>query len=223
MRTLILLVLSAVVGALLSLVALTAPAVAADRDCGDFRTQAAAQQFFLNAGGPRRDPHGLDYDGDGVACESNPCPCSTSTSGGNQPAAPTGAQRAKITRVVDGDTVHVRLASGARRQVRLVGIDTPEVSGRECGHARATGSLRRLAPVGSWVRLVRDGKQANRDRYGRLLRYVVRSGKDVNRAQVARGWAKVLVVGRGFDRVRNYRGAQSAARAHRRGVWRLCR
>ena len=41
-----------------------------DRDCADFSTQAEAQAFF-NATGPG-DPHKLDSDGDGVACESLP-------------------------------------------------------------------------------------------------------------------------------------------------------
>jgi Excalibur calcium-binding domain len=52
-----------------------ASARAADRDCGDFATQRKAQIFFLRHGGPRRDPHRLDADNDGVACEANPCPC----------------------------------------------------------------------------------------------------------------------------------------------------
>lgn len=43
-----------------------------DRDCGDFRTHSAAQAFFEAAGGPARDPHRLDGDNDGVACESLP-------------------------------------------------------------------------------------------------------------------------------------------------------
>jgi hypothetical protein len=46
-----------------------------DRDCRDFRTQRAAQFYFLRHGGPRRDPDRLDGDHDGVACEDNPCPC----------------------------------------------------------------------------------------------------------------------------------------------------
>jgi len=41
-----------------------------DRDCGDFRSQRQAQRFFEAAGGPTRDPHRLDGDDDGVACES---------------------------------------------------------------------------------------------------------------------------------------------------------
>ena len=41
-----------------------------DRDCGDFETQAEAQAFFEAAGGPDKDRHRLDGDGDGVACAS---------------------------------------------------------------------------------------------------------------------------------------------------------
>ena len=43
-----------------------------DRDCGDFDTHAEAQAFFLAAGGPDQDPHRLDRDKDGSACESLP-------------------------------------------------------------------------------------------------------------------------------------------------------
>lgn len=40
-----------------------------DKNCSDFSSAAKAQQFFLASGGPHRDPHGLDKDGDGNACE----------------------------------------------------------------------------------------------------------------------------------------------------------
>lgn len=43
-----------------------------DRDCGDFATHEEAQAFFVAAGGPARDPHRLDGDGDGIACERLP-------------------------------------------------------------------------------------------------------------------------------------------------------
>jgi hypothetical protein len=52
-----------------------AGASANDKDCSDFATQRAAQFFFLRHGGPRHDPHRLDADHDGIACEDNPCPC----------------------------------------------------------------------------------------------------------------------------------------------------
>lgn len=38
-------------------------------DCSDFPSSAAAQKFFLAQGGPASDPHNLDGDGDGLACE----------------------------------------------------------------------------------------------------------------------------------------------------------
>lgn len=43
--------------------------IADDLDCADFNASAAAQRFFLAAGGPIRDDHNLDADGDGLACE----------------------------------------------------------------------------------------------------------------------------------------------------------
>ncbi len=43
-----------------------------DRDCGDFGTWQEAQTFYEAAGGPERDLHRLDPDGDGIACESLP-------------------------------------------------------------------------------------------------------------------------------------------------------
>lgn len=41
-----------------------------DRDCGDFATQEEAHAFYEAAGGPQTDPHRLDSDNNGVACES---------------------------------------------------------------------------------------------------------------------------------------------------------
>ncbi len=43
-----------------------------DRDCFDFATHEEAQRFFIAAGGPSRDPHRLDGDHDGIACEALP-------------------------------------------------------------------------------------------------------------------------------------------------------
>ena len=46
--------------------------IEADKDCSDFKTQKEAQDFFIENGGPASDPHKLDQDKDGVACESLP-------------------------------------------------------------------------------------------------------------------------------------------------------
>ena len=226
------LVLALVVGVLGTLASTTVASSAVDFDCGDFATQKAAQTWFVDHGGPRLDPARLDADGDGVACESNPCPCSTSrtgSGGASTPAKLPGAvvrSRGHLVKVVDGDTVDVRLGSGAVARVRLIGIDTPEVyGGLECGGRQASDALRRGLPPGTRVRLVSDPSQDLRDRYGRLLRYVIRAhdGRDMNRTQVRAGWATVYVYARTpFRRLASYRDAQRAARASLLGAWRLC-
>ena len=43
-----------------------------DRDCSDFDSWQQAQDFFLSEGGPEDDPHKMDGNSDGVACESLP-------------------------------------------------------------------------------------------------------------------------------------------------------
>ncbi len=203
-----------------------------DRDCGDFATQAAAQAFML-ASGPG-DPHGLDgSDNDGRACESKPCPCATTAPqpfvGGTsqqpqpQPSA-VRRNRGNVVKVTDGDTLKVRIRGIGVRDIRIIGIDTPEVyGGVQCGARKASRHMRELAPVGSTVTLISDPSQDDRDRYGRLLRYVERKGKDVGRAQVNRGQAKVYVYDHTpFRRTAGYRHVQRGARQHHRGSWGTC-
>nr|WP_300046273.1 excalibur calcium-binding domain-containing protein [uncultured Nocardioides sp.] len=205
-----------------------------DRDCGAFASQAGAQNFFLNAGGG--DPHRLDDDGDGVACESNPCPCIGRGNTAPQQLADTGnsqthsqqgprtyRETGNVVRVVDGDTLHVRLRGGSQVSVRMLGIDTPE-RGR-CGANDATANLRRLAPVGSTVHLVSDRTQAAKDRYGRLLRYVQRQGGygDLSFRQAWDGFTRPYVFGgKPVARHREYVRAIDNARDHARGAWRGC-
>lgn len=41
-----------------------------DQDCDDFSNQTEAQLFYYAAGGPFRDPHSLDADSNGIACDN---------------------------------------------------------------------------------------------------------------------------------------------------------
>jgi hypothetical protein len=43
-----------------------------DHDCSDFETRYEAQLFYEANGGPEYDPHDLDRDNDGSACDWNP-------------------------------------------------------------------------------------------------------------------------------------------------------
>lgn len=222
-RNLALLLLSALVVPLLWLASAGPAQAFVDKDCSDFDTQAQAQNFYEN-NNPGSDPHRLDGDdNDGIVCESLPCPCSTGGGGGGGGSTTTVLkQRAKIVKIVDGDTVDARIsATGVVKRVRLLGIDTPEAG--TCGYTTATSSMKNLTPVGTIVTLVSDPSQSLKDRYGRLLRYVMKSGVDMNRAQVWRGMAKLYVVsGDPFRRVASYRDALASARNHNRGLWKSC-
>jgi endonuclease YncB( thermonuclease family) len=210
------------------------PAGAADRDCSDFDNQAQAQQFFIDQGGPERDPHRLDgSDPDGVACESLPCPCSRAKDRGGSESRPSRraqAIRARVTKVVDGDAIRVKPLERTRRSfytVRLIGIDTPETrrpgTPVECGGPEASENLKGIAE-GRRVVLRTDPSQETFDRYDRLLAYATRyDRRQLQLAQLHAGWAKVYVyAGKLFRRVRAFRRAQRSARRAGRGVWGDC-
>lgn len=91
-----------------------------------------------------------------------------------------------VTMIIDGDTI--LLENG--ESVRYLGVDTPEthhpVRGLECYGPEATERNRELVG-GKLVRL--EGDQTDRDRYGRLLRYVYVDGVFVNAELVEEGYA----------------------------------
>ena len=143
---------------------------------------------------------------------------------GTAPSAPPAAgQAATVRRVVDGDTIDVRIA-GANRRVRLLQVDTPEVYfGAECYGAKASAAVKRLLPVGTTVTLYDDPALDRTDAYGRILRYVFRGTTNVNVSLVANGYAAPY-----FYRGERGRYAASlervarAAIAARRGLWGAC-
>jgi micrococcal nuclease len=126
---------------------------------------------------------------------------------------------ASVSRVVDGDTVHVQLRSGRDERVRLIGIDTPEIG--ECDAGRATALAQRLA-AGRAATLIGDPTQATRDRYGRLLAYVVVPGAgDLGYRELAQGYARVYVY-RPFTRLTLYRRAARIGRTKPDSLARAC-
>ena len=136
-----------------------------------------------------------------------------------------GPGLATVERVVDGDTVSVRLA-GRTERVRLLGIDTPESikadTPVECFAKEAAGRLSALLPRRATVRLVRDVEE--RDRYGRLLAYVYRQpdGLFVNLDLVRGGYAQLLTYPPNLAHVDEMRQAAGDARRAGRGLWGSC-
>ena len=138
-------------------------------------------------------------------------------------ALPQGA--AVVTKVVDGDTLRVRLQD-AEEAVRLIGVDTPESvkpgTPVECFAKEASGYLAQLVPPGTEVRLVRDIEA--RDRYGRLLAYVYRSrdGLFVNLALAKDGYAAPLTIPPNVAHAEQFAAAAGQARRADAGLWRMC-
>ncbi len=120
---------------------------------------------------------------------------------------------ADVVRIVDGDTIRV-LVDGVEEKVRLIGIDTPEVG--ECLADRATARLTELIGDGP-VHLAPD--VSDRDRYGRLLRYVEVDGTFVNAVLVAEGLAISRPFAPDTARQDELDAAQDQARRAGRGLW----
>jgi endonuclease YncB( thermonuclease family) len=90
-----------------------------------------------------------------------------------------------VTAIIDGDTVDVLGSDGTTERVRLIGMDAPEFG--ECGFDPAA-ELMALLVLDREVALVR-GTQNDRDRFGRLLRYVDADGVDAGLELVRVGLA----------------------------------
>jgi micrococcal nuclease len=139
-----------------------------------------------------------------------------------EPADGGGTGLAKVTRVVDGDTLEVRL-DGRSEKVRLIGVDTPESvrpgTPVECYAKAASAETRRLVG-GRRVTLRFDVER--RDRYGRLLAYVYRDGLFVNAALVQRGYARTLTIPPNVEHAGELARLARTARHEGRGLWHAC-
>lgn len=143
----------------------------------------------------------------------------STASGGRPPGAAT------VTRVIDGDTIEVRLA-GRLERVRLLGIDTPESvkpgTPPECFSHEASAATTGYLPKGTTVALVRDVEA--RDDYGRLLAYVYRERDHsfVNLWLVEQGFAGLLTYPPNVAHAAQLQQASSRARDAGRGLWSTC-
>ena len=97
--------------------------------------------------------------------------------------------RATIDRVIDGDTVDVRVDLGfhvgLKVRTRLFGLDAPEVSTPEGRVSR--DRLRERLPAGAEVRI--ETFKAAGDKYGRWLATIWLDGASVNEWLVVEGLA----------------------------------
>lgn len=130
---------------------------------------------------------------------------------------------ARVLRVVDGDTISVRIG-GRTERVRYIGIDTPESvkpnTPVQCYAERAAAANAALV-AGREVKLVRDAEA--RDKYGRLLAYVYREdGSFVNATLVREGYARTLTIPPNVAHASEFARLARAARVAGRGLWSAC-
>src|SRR5215208_1279198 len=187
-------------------------------DCDGYDSQIWAQSVY------ETDPAGyaaLDPDGNGRACEELPS--------GAAPAMwtafiPSGSQPVTLIEVTDGDTIRVDV-DGRNELVRLILIDAPEIQDPnnppECFGQEATTYLSWLLSLGGDLYLETD--VSDRDRFGRLLRYVWLDFGDgevylVNEALVRAGYAAFSTFPPDVKYVEEMREAGQFAREYGNGL-----
>lgn len=124
-----------------------------------------------------------------------------------------------VTRIVDGDTIHVDIG-GEVYKVRYIGINAPEMDHPDRGvepFARDSTARNRELVGGKTVRLEKDVSET--DRYGRLLRYVWLDGVMVNEVLVREGPARSVSYPPDVKYQPRLEQAGREAKANRRGLW----
>lgn len=136
-------------------------------------------------------------------------------------------EKAKVVKVVDGDTIEIE--SGER--VRYLGIDTPETvhptKKVQCFGREASNKNKELV-LGKEVLLEKD--ISDRDRYGRLLRYVYLSNETnpqevlmVNEYLIELGFATVVTYPPDVKYKDRFLKQQRQAQDSEKGLWGSCK
>lgn len=145
---------------------------------------------------------------------------------------PGGANTAKslppgfysINHFVDGDTIAVNM-DGHEESVRFIGVDTPEThkpnTPVQCfGPQAAAFTQKEIGSTG--VRLVSDSLSTDRDRYGRLLRYVyLPNGTNLNESLIQNGFGFYYPYFP-FSKSVQFSADEQAAIATKKGLWGRC-
>ncbi len=129
---------------------------------------------------------------------------------------------APVVKVVDGDTIDV-IENNTKERVRLIGINTPEtVDPRrpvQCFGKEASNKAKEVL-TGAQVRLESDSTQSNRDKYGRLLRYIfLEDGTNFNLMMVHEGFAHEYTYEIPYIYQKEFKEAEAYARTNKLGLW----
>jgi micrococcal nuclease len=130
-------------------------------------------------------------------------------------------QSAKVSRIIDGDTV-VLLLDGKKIKCRLIGIDTPETKHPQkpveaYGKEASAFTFNLLKGETVWIETEPSNKQ---DKYGRLLAYLYRApdGLFVNLEIVRQGYGHAYTR-YPFKYMEEFRHYERRAREVGKGLW----
>lgn len=128
----------------------------------------------------------------------------------------------KVIKVIDGDTITVDI-NGKVEAVRLIGVDTPEtVDPRkpvQCFGKEASNKAKELMTDKSVI-LDSDPTQADKDKYGRLLRYVhLENGTFINQRLIEEGYGFEYTYNIPYKYQVEFKQAQQQAEENKLGLW----
>ena len=144
--------------------------------------------------------------------------------GGSSTPARGSTLHAQVLRVVDGDTIQVRLDGGAVERVRYIGIDTPESvkpnTPVQCYAEKASHYNASLVdgPCGDAA----PGRRAARSLRTAAGLRLHRSARSSTRELVARGYARTLTIPPNVATRTGSRAGATCARRPGVGLWRAC-
>lgn len=142
---------------------------------------------------------------------SAPTTAAVTTTG--PPATVPAGDQAFLVDVMDGDSLVVEV-NGAEEELRLIGINAPEQGECYADEAR-TALAGRLG--GQELTLVADPGGEDRDRFGRLLRYVYLGPVQVNLSMLNNGFAVAL--GADHRNAAEFKAAEEEAFLAQVGMW----
>jgi len=112
-------------------------------------------------------------------------------------------EKAEVIRVIDGDTIEVRLENGAEEKVRFIGVDTPESTTQHEPYGEEASSFTKEQLDGNEIYLEKDVSET--DKYGRLLRYIwLEPPKEITKDEIrTKMFNAILLIG-GYAQVATY-------------------
>lgn len=122
---------------------------------------------------------------------------------------------AKVTRVIDGDTIVIDTGE----HVRYIGMNTPELENSQC-YATEASKINSDLVLGKEVKLVKDVSEI--DKYNRLLRFVYVGNQMINDELVKDGAAKVETVPPDIEFKDEFQMSQNYAKENKLGLWGKC-